>query len=233
MRRGCGAASCEAAPRRRLTSPQRSRRAAAPQGVQQVMTPARARWSAAHRRGQLRRGACLALGAQVRARTGRESRQRARQRREGPHPARRRQGLRQAGDGGRRAGRRRRPRCPRCTTTTPPRSARSKSSRSTACRRSPARDCRPRGSTFRMSRSSTRADITDLEALRGSLKEKAAAAGVKVTPLAFIIAGGGARDARIPDAQQLSWMRPARTSSSRSSSTSASRRTRRMACWCR
>ena len=30
-------------------------------------------------------------------------------------------------------------------------------------------------------------DITDLEALRGSLKEKAAAAGVKVTPLAFII----------------------------------------------
>jgi pyruvate dehydrogenase E2 component (dihydrolipoamide acetyltransferase) len=31
------------------------------------------------------------------------------------------------------------------------------------------------------------ADITDLEALRGSLKEKAAAAGVKVTPLAFII----------------------------------------------
>jgi pyruvate dehydrogenase E2 component (dihydrolipoamide acetyltransferase) len=31
------------------------------------------------------------------------------------------------------------------------------------------------------------ADITDLEALRGSLKEKAAAAGVKVTPLAFIV----------------------------------------------
>jgi len=30
-------------------------------------------------------------------------------------------------------------------------------------------------------------DITDLEALRGSLKDKAAAAGVKVTPLAFII----------------------------------------------
>jgi pyruvate dehydrogenase E2 component (dihydrolipoyllysine-residue acetyltransferase) len=30
-------------------------------------------------------------------------------------------------------------------------------------------------------------DITDLEALRGSLKEKAAAAGVKVTPLAFIV----------------------------------------------
>jgi pyruvate dehydrogenase E2 component (dihydrolipoamide acetyltransferase) len=30
-------------------------------------------------------------------------------------------------------------------------------------------------------------DITDLEAMRGSLKEKAAAAGVKVTPLAFII----------------------------------------------
>ena len=30
-------------------------------------------------------------------------------------------------------------------------------------------------------------DITDLEKLRGSLKEKAAAAGVKVTPLAFII----------------------------------------------
>jgi pyruvate dehydrogenase E2 component (dihydrolipoamide acetyltransferase) len=30
-------------------------------------------------------------------------------------------------------------------------------------------------------------DITDLEALRGTLKEKAAAAGVKVTPLAFII----------------------------------------------
>jgi pyruvate dehydrogenase E2 component (dihydrolipoamide acetyltransferase) len=30
-------------------------------------------------------------------------------------------------------------------------------------------------------------DITDLDALRGSLKEKAAAAGVKVTPLAFII----------------------------------------------
>jgi pyruvate dehydrogenase E2 component (dihydrolipoamide acetyltransferase) len=30
-------------------------------------------------------------------------------------------------------------------------------------------------------------DITELEALRGSLKEKAAAAGVKVTPLAFII----------------------------------------------
>jgi len=30
-------------------------------------------------------------------------------------------------------------------------------------------------------------DITDLEALRGSLKERAAAAGVKVTPLAFII----------------------------------------------
>jgi pyruvate dehydrogenase E2 component (dihydrolipoamide acetyltransferase) len=30
-------------------------------------------------------------------------------------------------------------------------------------------------------------DITDLEVLRGSLKEKAAAAGVKVTPLAFII----------------------------------------------
>jgi pyruvate dehydrogenase E2 component (dihydrolipoamide acetyltransferase) len=30
-------------------------------------------------------------------------------------------------------------------------------------------------------------DISDLEALRGSLKEKAAAAGVKVTPLAFII----------------------------------------------
>ena len=30
-------------------------------------------------------------------------------------------------------------------------------------------------------------DITDLEALRGSLKDKAAAAGVKVTPLAFIV----------------------------------------------
>ncbi len=30
-------------------------------------------------------------------------------------------------------------------------------------------------------------DITDLEALRGSLKEKAAAQGVKVTPLAFIV----------------------------------------------
>jgi pyruvate dehydrogenase E2 component (dihydrolipoamide acetyltransferase) len=30
-------------------------------------------------------------------------------------------------------------------------------------------------------------DITDLEALRGSLKDKAAAAGVKLTPLAFII----------------------------------------------
>ncbi len=30
-------------------------------------------------------------------------------------------------------------------------------------------------------------DITDLEALRGTLKDKAAAAGVKVTPLAFII----------------------------------------------
>jgi pyruvate dehydrogenase E2 component (dihydrolipoamide acetyltransferase) len=30
-------------------------------------------------------------------------------------------------------------------------------------------------------------DITDLEALRGTLKERAAAAGVKVTPLAFII----------------------------------------------
>jgi pyruvate dehydrogenase E2 component (dihydrolipoamide acetyltransferase) len=30
-------------------------------------------------------------------------------------------------------------------------------------------------------------DITELEALRGSLKDKAAAAGVKVTPLAFII----------------------------------------------
>jgi pyruvate dehydrogenase E2 component (dihydrolipoamide acetyltransferase) len=30
-------------------------------------------------------------------------------------------------------------------------------------------------------------DITELEAVRGSLKEKAAAAGVKVTPLAFII----------------------------------------------
>jgi pyruvate dehydrogenase E2 component (dihydrolipoamide acetyltransferase) len=30
-------------------------------------------------------------------------------------------------------------------------------------------------------------DITDLEALRGSLKEKAAVAGVKVTPLAFIV----------------------------------------------
>jgi pyruvate dehydrogenase E2 component (dihydrolipoamide acetyltransferase) len=30
-------------------------------------------------------------------------------------------------------------------------------------------------------------DITDLETLRGSLKEKAAAAGVKVTPLAFIV----------------------------------------------
>ncbi len=30
-------------------------------------------------------------------------------------------------------------------------------------------------------------DITDLEQIRGSLKEKAAAAGVKVTPLAFII----------------------------------------------
>jgi pyruvate dehydrogenase E2 component (dihydrolipoyllysine-residue acetyltransferase) len=30
-------------------------------------------------------------------------------------------------------------------------------------------------------------DITDLEKLRGSLKEKAAAAGVKVTPLAFIV----------------------------------------------
>jgi pyruvate dehydrogenase E2 component (dihydrolipoamide acetyltransferase) len=30
-------------------------------------------------------------------------------------------------------------------------------------------------------------DITDLEALRGTLKDKAAAAGVKVTPLAFIV----------------------------------------------
>jgi len=30
-------------------------------------------------------------------------------------------------------------------------------------------------------------DITDLEALRGTLKEKATAAGVKVTPLAFIV----------------------------------------------
>jgi pyruvate dehydrogenase E2 component (dihydrolipoamide acetyltransferase) len=30
-------------------------------------------------------------------------------------------------------------------------------------------------------------DITELEALRGSLKEKAAAAGVKVTPLAFVV----------------------------------------------
>ena len=77
--------------------------------------------------------------------------------------------------------------CPRRTTTIRPRSAKSRSSRSTACRRSPARACRPRGSTSRMSRSSTNPTSPISRALRGSLKEKAAAAGVKVTPLAFII----------------------------------------------
>ena len=45
-------------------------------------------------------------------------------------------------------------------------------------------------------------DITDLEALRGSLKDKAAAAGVKVTPLAFIIQAAVRAHARIPGAQQ-------------------------------
>ena len=105
---------------------------------------------------------------------GVESRQRARQRREGPHPARRRQGLRQAGDVRAVAAvARRRPRCPRRTTTIRPRSAQVESQ--TAQPR--AEDLRPaaagaRGSTSRTSRSSTSRTSPSSKQLRGTLKEQ-------------------------------------------------------------
>ena len=75
-------------------------------------------------------------------------------------------------------------------------------------------------------------DITDLEALRGSLKEKAAAAGVKVTPLAFIIQAAVRAMREFPVLNsQLD--ESGQNLSSRNSSTSGSRPTRPMACWCR
>ena len=76
-------------------------------------------------------------------------------------------------------------------------------------------------------------DITDLEALRGSLKDKAAAAGRQGDAAGVHHPGRGARDARIPGAQQPARRGRPEPASSRSSSTSASRPTRPMACWCR
>ena len=76
------------------------------------------------------------------------------------------------------------------------------------------------------------ADITELEALRVAARRGERKAGVKVTPLAFLIKAAVARAAEVPELQRLA-RAAARTWCSRSTSTSASPPTRRTAWSCR
>ena len=78
-------------------------------------------------------------------------------------------------------------RCRRCRSSISRSSARSRSSRSAASRRSRAPRLHATWVNLPHVTQFDEADITELEAERAKLKDKAAAAGVKLTPLAFIV----------------------------------------------
>ncbi len=106
---------------------------------------------------------------------------------QGPCPAGRRQGLRQ-GDPHRPGGR------PGCGGTAEgarggfrAAMARSRSSHYRACAGSPARACRPAGSIFPMSRSTMRRISRSWRQRRQKQKARAGKAGIKLTPLAFVM----------------------------------------------
>ena len=152
---------------------------------------------------------------------------------QGPHHARRREGVRQAGA---HSAARRAPaaaRCRRCPRSTSRSSARSRSSRSAASRRFPVRACRRAGSTSRTSRRSTKRTSPSWRRRAPKLKGEASKAGIKLTPLAFILRACVKALQRVPAGQLLARCRRGQNLVSRNTCTSASRPTRRTAWSCR
>ena len=76
------------------------------------------------------------------------------------------------------------------------------------------------------------ADITELEEMRKRLKDRAEAAGIKLTPLAFIVRACVKALQRFPQFN-ASLDESGENLVSRSTSTSALRPIRRRGCWCR
>ena len=132
-------------------------------------------------------------------------------RHQGPHHARRRQGLGQAGadSRARRSGWRRAAEESRKSISRS--SARSRSSRSAASRRFPVRACRRAGSTCRTSGRWTKRTSPISKKRATSSRARRAKEGIKLTPLAFILRACVKALQEFPHGQQLARCHRART----------------------